>query len=148
STDKVDTEVPSPISGTLKSIKIGEDETVAVGTVLAEIEPAGDTSGQPTATPPAAEPSSAEPAEPSAAAPSIAEPTAPPPSTAAPSAAAPTAPPPSRADFEKTEPSVAGNGGRDSGVISPLVRRMLRERGISISEIRGTGPGGRVRRED
>ena len=48
STDKVDTEVPSPIAGVLTSIKVQEDETVAVGTELAEIEPAG-AKGEPVA---------------------------------------------------------------------------------------------------
>src|SRR6266536_2145595 len=176
STDKVDTEVPSPVAGVLSSIKVHEDETVPVGTELAEIEPAdataGAASGDGQATPRAeAPPEPAEaPAEqaeaPAEQAEAPAEPAEAPAERAeAPAAqpAGPTQPPPAEqprqplpppATAEAPAPASAPerNGGRqgvpEGTVVSPLVRRLAREHRIDLSQIRGSGAGGRVRRED
>ncbi|HST19029.1 MAG TPA: dihydrolipoamide acetyltransferase family protein [Gaiellaceae bacterium] len=135
STDKVDTEVPSPASGVVTEILVPEGETVEVGTVLARI--GGEAPAEQAAAPPAAPP---EPAEPEAAAPPPAapEPTpepaaaAPPPEPSAPAAATPAA----------AEPS---NG---KAFISPVVARIAGEHGVDPSRVPGTGTGGRVTKKD
>jgi 2-oxoglutarate dehydrogenase complex dihydrolipoamide succinyltransferase (E2) component len=120
STDKVDTEVPSPVSGVVSKILVPEGETVAVGTLLAEVD-AGDGTGA--TSPPAVE---------AVAAP---EPVAAPP-LAAPVASAPaaSAPMPDR--------------GPRSQILSPLVRKLAEEHGVDLSTIVGTGTGGRITKQD
>jgi pyruvate dehydrogenase E2 component (dihydrolipoamide acetyltransferase) len=136
STDKVDTEVPSPVAGVVSEILVPEGETVAVGTALAVIGEAGEApagTAEPGAEVPPAAP---EPAAPEPAAP---EPAAPP--TSAPAAETPPA--------AETEPALTGdegNGGRN--VLSPVVRRLAREHGADLSRVRGTGEGGRITRRD
>ncbi len=126
STDKVDSEVPSPVSGTLTEIKVPEGDTVDVGVVLAVIGDAG-AAPAPAAVPPPPPPV----ADVTAAAP-------PPPSPAppAPAAAAPVAAPVPRTD---------AGGGR---LLSPVVRRLVAEHGLDPASITGTGVGGRITRND
>ncbi len=119
STDKVDTEVPSPVAGTLSEIIVAEGETVEVGTVLAVV---GDGAEAPEA--PAAEepPAASEPApEPS------------PSATPEPAVAEVVAEP---------DPAVEGK------LLSPVVRRMIRDNNIDVAQIVGTGLGGRISRDD
>jgi len=136
STDKVDSEVPSPAAGVLTEILVPEGETVEVGVRLAVI---GDGAGAaPSEAAPAAITTTA-PAPPADAAPPPPPPTPPPPP---PPAAAPAATPPSA--------PVAGANGDGVGplVLSPIVRKLLADNDISESEVTGTGSGGRITRED
>ena len=128
STDKVDTEVPSPIAGTLTEIRVAEGETVAVGTVIAVV---GGADAAP-APPPVATPAPAPVATP-APAPVIAP--APAPAPVATPAPAPVA----------TAPVVAAQSNK---LLSPVVRRLVNDHGINIDALQGTGPGGRITRED
>ena len=151
STDKVDSEVPAPASGFLAEIRVPEDETVEVGTVLAVI----------TAQAPSAAPS--EPAAPAAtaaapAAPAQHEPVAasPAPQAPAPAPAAPVNPFPTPASLAQT--AETGQLAQSStptpaqvsqtGYVTPIVRKLAREAGIELAEVAGTGIGGRIRRED
>ena len=133
-TDKVDTEVPSPASGVLLEIRVPEDETVEVGTVLAII---GDPSEAGSAAAPAAAPAPA--AETQAPAPS-AEPAAAP-------AAAPSAP---AAPAPATEPTTAApvSSGATGSYVTPIVRKFARDKGVDLSTVTGTGVGGRIRKQD
>ena len=139
STDKVDTEVPSPGEGVVSEIRVQEGETVEVGSVLAVIAPAG-AAGEPTA-PEAVPPAGPEEA-PAAGAPLVAET----PSAAAPEpveeAAAPVTPPPAA---PQPEPTGAGNG---KTFISPVVARIAAEHNVDPGAIAGTGQGGRVTKKD
>jgi pyruvate dehydrogenase E2 component (dihydrolipoamide acetyltransferase) len=219
STDKVDTEIPSPAAGILRSIAVAEDETVAVGAELATIDE-GDGAGaataeaQPAAPPPAAhapaQPAQAQPAQaqaqvpppppPPAAAPaqppaSPAQPTAPPAQPPAPPAqppappAQPTAPPaqppappappwspqqapgqpatyhatapapptpaqPAPAPAPRHAAATQGDGeaggatGPEGPYVTPLVRKLASEHDVDLSEVAGTGVGGRIRKQD
>ena len=126
STDKVDTEVPSPGSGVLQEILVQEGETVEVGTKLATIGPEGG------AGPPAAEPAPEPPTQQAAReseAPSSAE-------TPAPSAAAPA---------QTTRDDGATNG---KTFVSPVVAKIASEHGVDPGQVPGTGRGGRVTKKD
>jgi pyruvate dehydrogenase E2 component (dihydrolipoamide acetyltransferase) len=134
STDKVDSEVPSPYDGVLLEILVPAGDTVPVGTPIARIGEPGAASAPP--------PISATPAPTATAA-------------AVPAAAAtPTASAPAAGVSETNEPatgpaaaSSAGNG--QSGVaLSPVVRRLAAEKGIDLAALSGSGAGGRIRRED
>ncbi|MBM2821780.1 MAG: Dihydrolipoamide acetyltransferase component of pyruvate dehydrogenase complex [Thermoleophilia bacterium] len=136
STDKVDTEVPSPAEGVVAQILVAEGETVEVGTVLAVIAPAGAAIAppEPASAPPAPAPVVVVP--PAMVAPEV--PVAAP--AAAPQVAAPTpAPAPAPA------PSVSGNG---RTFVSPVVARIAAEHGVDPSVVPGTGTGGRVTKKD
>ncbi|MGG5175346.1 2-oxoglutarate dehydrogenase, E2 component, dihydrolipoamide succinyltransferase [Pseudarthrobacter sp. J1763] len=141
STDKVDTEIPSPVAGTLQEIRVGEDETAEVGSVLAII---GSGSAAP-ASAPAAAPAEPAKAEPVAAAPAEQreEPVAAPAAPAAPqeSTPAPAAPAPAA-------PAAAASTGNESNYLTPLVRKLANEQGVDISSLTGTGVGGRIRKQD
>ena len=128
STDKVDTEVPSPVAGTVTEIRVAEGGTVAVGTVIAVVGAAG---AAPAPTPVAAAPALA-PAPVAAPAPVVAAP-APAPVVAAP------APAPA--------PVVAAPS-QTNKLLSPVVRRLVTEHQIDIDALTGSGPGGRITRED
>jgi 2-oxoglutarate dehydrogenase E2 component (dihydrolipoamide succinyltransferase) len=134
STDKVDTEIPSPASGVLLSIEVSVDSTVAVGTRLASI---GSSSATPVTPAPSAP---AAPAAPVAAAPKPvpAPPTTPPPliPQVTPQAAAPVA-----------KPAVAA-GVLDDAYVTPIVRKLAAENGVNLANVKGTGVGGRIRKED
>ena len=132
STDKVDTEVPSPGEGVVAKILVQEGETVEVGTVLAVIAPQGAeaAAGSPAEAPP--EPATQAAADASeAAATETAEPTAPTPEPTPPPAAAP-------------QP-VSGNG---RTFVSPVVARIASEHGVDPNAVQGTGAGGRVTKKD
>ncbi len=160
STDKVDTEIPSPAAGVLTRILVAEDETVEVGSEIAVISDAGEAPAEESA--PAAEEARPEP-EP---APEPAPRPEPEPRTA-PAAAAPAPeqapapePPaeqrPSRDD--RTPPvdvETLSGAGRSSGTdavteayVTPLVRRLAAEEGVDLSTVQGTGVGGRIRKQD
>jgi pyruvate dehydrogenase E2 component (dihydrolipoamide acetyltransferase) len=144
STDKVDTEVPSPAAGTVTKILVAEGETVGVGTPVAEVE-SGDgraaaaTPAEPTAAveTPQAEPAAVEPPQAEAAAVETpqAEAAAAVPATQAPAPAAAT-------------PTAMPDRGPRSQILSPLVRRLASEHGVDLSQVRGTGTGGRITKSD
>ncbi|MEE9416022.1 MAG: dihydrolipoamide acetyltransferase family protein [Acidimicrobiales bacterium] len=125
STDKVDSEVPSPIAGVLTEIVVAEGDTVDVGTVLARFGDAGDAPAPASA--PAQE--SAPPAEP----PPIAEPPAP--ATAAPEPVVAAA----------AIPAVSTAPGK---LLSPVVRRLVADNGLDVEQLVGSGVGGRITRRD
>ncbi|WP_279013793.1 2-oxoglutarate dehydrogenase, E2 component, dihydrolipoamide succinyltransferase [Actinomyces oris] len=128
-TDKVDTEVPSPASGVLLEIRVPEDETVEVGTVLAII---GDPSEAGSAPAPAAPAPQAAPEPPAPAPAPAAEAPAPaaPAVTAAPAAAAPV------------------SSGASGSYVTPIVRKLAKDKGVDLSTVTGTGVGGRIRKQD
>ena len=153
STDKVDTEIPSPVAGVIEQILVQEDETVQVGAVLVII---GDGSGS-TAAPsaPVAEPA----AEIAVAAPAVEAPVVQaPPAVAAPVMAAPvvqapvvqapvvTAPIVSAPVI--AAPAVPAAPVSDAGYVTPLVRKLAAESGIDLTQVAGTGVGGRIRKDD
>jgi 2-oxoglutarate dehydrogenase E2 component (dihydrolipoamide succinyltransferase) len=128
STDKVDTEIPSPASGTLVSIDVAVDSTVPVGARLAVIGGLGA---------PAA---AVAPVAPIVSAPIVAAPVTPPP---APVVAAPVTPPPA--------PVVAApvaQVSNDDAYVTPIVRKFAAENSVDLSKVKGTGIGGRIRKED
>ncbi len=144
STDKVDTEVPSPASGTVLEILVNEGDTVSVGTPMVVIGEAGE-SATPTA---AAEPSPVEaPAVESQAAPP-AEPV-PAPVTAGPGQAV-VAPEPAGEKDEAVETFFAepDETEKKPHLLSPVVRKLIRENEIDVSQLSGTGEGGRITRKD
>ncbi|MFF4296570.1 2-oxoglutarate dehydrogenase, E2 component, dihydrolipoamide succinyltransferase [Streptomyces vinaceus] len=142
STDKVDTEIPAPVSGTLLEIRINEDETAEVGAVLAVIGAAG---AAPAAAAPAAAPAPAA-AAPAAAAPAPAAPAAPA-AAPAPVAAAPAAAAP--APVAPAAPAAAPASAGDEGAyVTPLVRKLASESGVNLASVSGTGVGGRIRKQD
>jgi 2-oxoglutarate dehydrogenase E2 component (dihydrolipoamide succinyltransferase) len=173
STDKVDTEVPSPITGTVTEIRVQEGDTVPVGAVIAVV---GEAAGAPAAAPaPAAEaPAAASPAPDAAEAPAaeVAEPPAAeapeappalpakapaePPTEApasqpaaapAPAAEAPAAPAASQPAEAAPETELT-DAPSDNRLLSPVVRRLVAEHNINVDLVKGTGPGGRITRDD
>ena len=145
STDKVDTEIPSPVAGVIEQILVQEDETVQVGAVLVII---GSGSGAAAPAAPAAEAPVAPPvvqAPPAPVAPPvIPAPVAPPVVVAAPVVAAPVAPPVVAAPVI----SVPATSSTDAGYVTPLVRKFAQDSGVDLSRVSGTGVGGRIRKED
>jgi 2-oxoglutarate dehydrogenase E2 component (dihydrolipoamide succinyltransferase) len=139
STDKVDTEVPSPVAGVLTEIRVQEGDTVDVGTVIAVVGDADGADAAPAAPEPAAEP---EP-EPAAAEP---EPQPAAEADPEPAAAAPSPPPPPPAPASPSPAPEAADG--DNRLLSPVVRRLVNEHGLDASAITGSGPGGRITRDD
>jgi 2-oxoglutarate dehydrogenase E2 component (dihydrolipoamide succinyltransferase) len=121
STDKVDTEIPSPVAGTLLAIDVAVDTTVAVGARLGLIGAAGGVVSAPATPPPA----------PVVAAPVVAAPVA---------VSVPTPPPAPVAAASFTQPADA--------YVTPLVRKLASELGVNLAQVKGTGIGGRIRRED
>ncbi|MGW4944398.1 2-oxoglutarate dehydrogenase, E2 component, dihydrolipoamide succinyltransferase [Actinoplanes sp. NPDC004185] len=177
STDKVDTEIPSPVAGTVLEIKVPEDETADVGAELAIIGTPGDA--------PAAAPSPSAPAPQQAEAPKAEAPKAEAPKAEAPKPApqqqsaplveskpapepvgesyadpspeveagqpAPPAPSAPSAPAQSSAPAaetVKANGAGDAGYVTPLVRKLAAEKGVDLSSITGTGVGGRIRKQD
>jgi len=141
STDKVDTEIPSPAAGVLKEVLVEEGKTVAISTVVGRIEEsAGNGASAPA--PAAAKQAPAAPPPPPA-------PSAP---TLAPKAAEPAAQPepPLVAEAPSQPPAAAAQADGDSqtGALSPLVRKMAREYGIDLRQVKGTGGGGRITKQD
>ena len=148
STDKVDTEVPSPVAGVLSEVLANEGDLVEVGQVLARV---GEAGAAPPAEPPAAEPVQ-EVAEPPAAE-SVQEVVEPPAAESVPEVVEPPdAPePPSEAietPSEPEEPKSAGTFRAAGIVLSPVVRRLISENDLDPSTLTGTGLGGRITRAD
>jgi 2-oxoglutarate dehydrogenase E2 component (dihydrolipoamide succinyltransferase) len=162
STDKVDTEVPSPVAGTVSKILVPEGETVSVGTNLAEID--DGSAGQQTAEVAAEPAAAAEPEEPAAAdeaAPAEEQPAG---EQEMPAAAdvggddGQAAPQQGRLGVEAAAPAPAavatakeaqvGGGGERSHILSPLVRRLAEEHSIDLTQVQGTGTGGRITKRD
>ena len=132
STDKVDTEIPSPSAGTLSEVLVQEGQTVGINTVVARIAESG---------------AAAAPAAP-AEAPKVEESKAPAPPAPAPTQAA-------KVEAEKEVPAetqppaqAAAVAAEPSGPLSPLVRKIARENNIDLSKVTGTGAGGRVTKQD
>lgn len=163
STDKVDTEVPSPVAGVLEEIFANEDDVIAVGAPLARI---GDGSGSSAADPaapaeaaPVVEAPASEPAPVAAELPApvettpapvvvsipepvvVAPPVVAPPVVAPPVVAAPTVP-------VAASPSVSPAVLTSAPYVSPIVRKLAHDRGVDLSSLSGTGIGGRIRKED
>src|SRR5688572_22096402 len=138
STDKVDTEIPSPVAGTLLEITAAEDETIDVGAQLAVIGEAAAGGRQAAAPTPAPAPAPA------------------PAPTPAPAPAAAPAPAPARpqaeerpsgdgagpAEEQAEQPAAEGNGG-GAPYVTPLVRKLAAEHDVDLSTLSGTGVGGR-----
>ncbi|MFG2571801.1 2-oxoglutarate dehydrogenase, E2 component, dihydrolipoamide succinyltransferase [Streptomyces sp. NPDC048481] len=154
STDKVDTEIPAPASGVLLEITVGEDETAEVGAKLAVI---GAPGAAPAAAPAPAAPAPAPAAEaPAPAAPAPA-PAAPAPAPAAPAptpapapaaqAPAPAAPAPVT-PAPASAPAPAAQASDEGAYVTPLVRKLAAENGVDLGSVKGTGVGGRIRKQD
>lgn len=126
STDKVDTEIPSPASGTILAIDVPVDSTVAVGARLALIGAAG-------------------------AAPVVEAPAPVAPVVAAPVVEAPAPTPPPAAPAAPAAPVVAAPAAPvalDDAYVTPIVRQFAKEQGVNLANVKGTGVGGRIRKED
>ena len=130
STDKVDTEIPSPVSGTVLSIDVPVDSTVAVGARLASIGVSG-------ASAPAAKPTPVAP---------VATPSPTPVPTPAPVAPA-VIPAPVIAPAPVAATPVSSSRA-DDAYVTPIVRKLAAEAGVNLATIKGTGVGGRIRKED
>ncbi|HXB70714.1 MAG TPA: dihydrolipoamide acetyltransferase family protein [Candidatus Acidoferrales bacterium] len=150
STDKVDTEIPSPAAGTLSEVLVPEGQTVGINTVVGRIDESGGAAAKPAV--PAAKP---EAPEPKAAAPAAKA--AEPKPKAAPPAAPVDAEPPAEPEPEATEPPQPTPAPEQTdeplpiepaGPLSPLVRKMARENNIDLARVRGTGAGGRITKQD
>ncbi|MFI6372037.1 2-oxoglutarate dehydrogenase, E2 component, dihydrolipoamide succinyltransferase [Streptomyces sp. NPDC050546] len=153
STDKVDTEIPAPTAGTLLEIVVGEDETAEVGAKLAVIGVAGAA--------PAAAPAQEAPAAPAQPEPAPAPaPAQPAPAPQAPSAPAPqqqetpapepvpSAPAPAPAPAQAPAAPAAAKPADDGAYVTPLVRKLAAENGVDLAGVKGTGVGGRIRKQD
>jgi 2-oxoglutarate dehydrogenase E2 component (dihydrolipoamide succinyltransferase) len=150
STDKVDTEIPAPASGTLLEIVVGEDETAEVGAKLAVIGAAGAAPAAAPAQEAPAAPAQPEPTPaPAQAAPAPAAP-APAPAPQAPAAPAPqpAAPAPAPAQAAAPAAPAAAQPVDDGAYVTPLVRKLATENGVDLSTVKGTGVGGRIRKQD
>ena len=168
STDKVDTEVPSPIGGTITKIVVPEGETVSVGTELALVEEAGGgaapsgngqaqaAEAEPAAPAEAAEEPKPEPAS-GAASEQVAEQQETKPAEPAQAAQPPAAQPaaPSAPEAAAAQPAAAAQAtetaperGPRSHILSPLVRKLAEEHGIDLKQVPGTGTGGRITKKD
>ncbi|HIW61394.1 MAG TPA: 2-oxoglutarate dehydrogenase, E2 component, dihydrolipoamide succinyltransferase [Candidatus Stackebrandtia excrementipullorum] len=145
STDKVDTEIPSPVAGTLLEIKVPEDETADVGATLAVV---GDSAGASPAkqnqekpepkSEPKPEPKTEQQAEPSRA------------ETVQQKQAEEKASEPEKTSALQTapEPKSQVSSGNSGVYVTPLVRKLANEKGVDLSTISGTGVGGRIRKQD
>src|SRR5579864_6244558 len=127
STDKVDTEIPSPAAGVLKEVLVEEGKTVAISTVVGRIE---EGAGNGASAGPSA----------STSAPAASKPE--------PAAARPPAAPPTPQTAEPEPQAAPAPEAADTGALSPLVRKMAREYGIDLRQVKGTGAGGRITKQD
>ena len=130
STDKVDTEIPSPVSGTVLSIDVPVDSTVAVGARLASIGVSGSTTpaAKPTPVAPVAKPATTPVPTPAAVAPAV-------------------MPAPVIAPAPVTSVPISSSRA-DDAYVTPIVRKLAAEAGVNLATIKGTGVGGRIRKED
>ncbi|SCL17843.1 2-oxoglutarate dehydrogenase E2 component [Micromonospora pallida] len=154
STDKVDTEIPSPVAGTLLEIKVAEDETAPVGATLAVVGAAGAAPAEAKPEPKPEPKAEAKPEPKPEAKPAAQEPT-PGVSYNEPAAEAETAAQPVKAEQQATpaapqRPSAPAQAGGEEGAgyVTPLVRKLAAEHGVDLSSISGTGVGGRIRKQD
>ena len=159
-TDKVDTEVPSPASGVLLEIRVAEDETVEVGTVLAVIGDPSEAPAAPTPTPAPAPVPAPTPAPTLAPAPAPAPVPAPAPAPTpapapapahvvpAPVATTPVVAAPSAPARATEVPASSASAVASAAYVTPIVRRLAREKGVDLTTVTGTGVGGRIRRQD
>ncbi|MGJ9371663.1 2-oxoglutarate dehydrogenase, E2 component, dihydrolipoamide succinyltransferase [Nesterenkonia sp. CF4.4] len=167
STDKVDTEVPSPVAGTIQEIKVSEDETIEVGAVLAlvgsgsgsssgsgsggstdsaDAEQEQDAEAEEQASEPASEESASEQSEPEKAEPEKSEPEQEP---APEDRAKQEAPAKSEQKTEaKAAPKSESSDSSAEGYVTPLVRRLAKNEGVDLADVKGTGVGGRIRKQD
>ncbi|MFM1766834.1 MAG: hypothetical protein RIR81_215 [Actinomycetota bacterium] len=154
STDKVDTEIPSPVAGVVQQIMVQEDETVAVGAVLAVI---GDGAATAPAAPapaavetPAPAPAVEAPAPIAApvAAPVATSPAAPVIPAPIPAVATPVVAAPVAAPVSAPVASMSTDNESDPNYITPIVRKLAHDMGVDLTKVRGTGVGGRIRKED
>ena len=140
STDKVDTEIPSPVAGTLVEILADEDDTIDVGAVIARI---GDGNAKPAASEKKEEPKEEAPK---------AEPKKEEPKKEEPKQEAPKAEPkkeePAKAEKSAPKSSAKVNSGDNVPYVTPLVRKLADKHGIDLNTIEGTGVGGRIRKQD
>jgi pyruvate dehydrogenase E2 component (dihydrolipoamide acetyltransferase) len=178
STDKVDTEIPSPVAGVIEQIMVQEDETVEVGAVLVTIGDGGGAPAEAATAPAAAAPEAAAPAAPAEPAPAAAAPApapvaepAPAPAPAPVAAPAPTpapapapapvatpAPAPAPVAAPTTPPAqaaaapapapAAAGANAHAGYVTPIVRKLANEKGVDLDSLTGTGVGGRIRKQD
>ncbi|HEU4338226.1 MAG TPA: 2-oxoglutarate dehydrogenase, E2 component, dihydrolipoamide succinyltransferase [Nocardioides sp.] len=154
STDKVDTEIPSPVAGTLLEIKAEEDETVEVGAELAIIG-SGDAGSGGTSEPQSAE---AQPKDEEQSEPEPEKQPEPEPEPEAKQEPAPEPEPEAKEEPKQAAPkqeapapaaSAPSEGGRDqSAYVTPLVRKMADQHGVDLGSVQGTGVGGRIRKQD
>ncbi len=133
STDKVDAEIPAPASGVLQEIKVSEGTTVGVNTIVGTISADGEAAASAKSAPPASAPAKPAPEKPAP------EPSAQ--KTAAEKAPAPTSAAPSAAPQASDE-------GEEEARSSPLVRKIAREHDVNLSQVSGTGLGGRITKQD
>jgi 2-oxoglutarate dehydrogenase E2 component (dihydrolipoamide succinyltransferase) len=131
STDKVDTEIPSPAAGTLSEVLVEEGKTVGINTVVARIAEGGE---------------AAAPAKPQAAKPEPAKPE--PPKPAETQEPEPETVRTTIDDKTTVEPPQPVEAPEPAGPLSPLVRRMARENNIDLAQVKGTGAGGRITKQD
>jgi pyruvate dehydrogenase E2 component (dihydrolipoamide acetyltransferase) len=150
STDKVDTEIPSPAAGVLKEVLVEEGKTVSISTVVGRIdEGAGNGASAPVAAASVAPPAAPKPTP------------GPPVAAAAPAPKAPAPPAPQAAHVPQPvahsagpypipveEPASPMEAESPAGPLSPLVRKMAREYGIDLRQVRGSGAGGRITKQD
>ncbi len=129
STDKVDTEIPSPVAGVLVAITVGEDQVVEVGAEIGVLGTAGSGQAVPL-TPPAAAPPEQAPAQAAQASP---------PPQASPAASQPPA---------ATAPAGPRATAAEVGYVTPLVRKLAAEYAVDLASVTGTGVGGRIRKQD
>ncbi|WP_432049162.1 MULTISPECIES: 2-oxoglutarate dehydrogenase, E2 component, dihydrolipoamide succinyltransferase [Streptomyces] len=151
STDKVDTEIPAPAAGTLLEILVGEDETAEVGAKLAVIGAAGAAPAAAPAEAPAAPAPAPEPVqEAPAPAPAPQAPSAPAPQAVTPEPVAPepapAAPAPAPAPAATIPAPAAPEA--EGAYVTPLVRKLAAENNVDLSTVKGTGVGGRIRKQD
>src|SRR3954447_22123907 len=156
STDKVDTEIPSPAGGVLKSIKVGEDETVEVGSELAVIddgagggeESGGDESAGEEAPAQQDKQEESEPEPEPEPEPEAQQEEPEPQREAQGEAAAPAEQREQVAASDETDDSDDDEGGSGPSYVTPLVRRLASEHGVDLADVHGTGVGGRIRKQD
>ncbi|MFJ8687162.1 2-oxoglutarate dehydrogenase, E2 component, dihydrolipoamide succinyltransferase [Micromonospora wenchangensis] len=157
STDKVDTEIPSPVAGTVLEIKVPEDETAAVGADLAIIGAAGaapaEAKPEPEPAPKAEAPKAEQPKAEAKPEPEVTEPT-PGAGYSEPAAETESAAQPAQAEraaqpAAPAAPAAPAQGGGDApGYVTPLVRKLAGEHGVDLASVNGTGVGGRIRKQD
>jgi pyruvate dehydrogenase E2 component (dihydrolipoamide acetyltransferase) len=159
STDKVDTEVPSPVAGTIKEIKVQEGETVSVGTELATIEEVGGGDGQASSgdgqaeqqgeQEQAAQEAPAQEAEAEGDTGQAREPQPQPPPQPQPQPTPQPEPaPPPEPERPPQAPAATAERGPRSHILSPLVRRLAEEHNIDLNRVQGSGTGGRITKKD